>query len=81
MACAARAGPTTCALHLEVVGLSDIEQVVAIGYFEGVRLAVLVDECDFAPVSCQQNSTKAMASRARRTPRRAWADQYDHGGM
>lgn len=40
--------PAARALHLEVVGLSDVEKVIAVGDGEGVVVVVLVDECDFA---------------------------------
>ena len=44
VACAACAGAAACAFHLEVVGLCDVEQVVAVCDGEGVGLAVFVDE-------------------------------------
>ena len=40
----AGARASTRALHLQVVGLRDVEQVVAVGHFEGVRGAFFVDE-------------------------------------
>jgi len=36
------------ALHLDVVGLGNVKEVVAVGYGEGIGVAVFVDECDFA---------------------------------
>lgn len=44
MACAAGAGAPACALHFEVIGLRDVEQVVAVGYGEGVVFGFFVDE-------------------------------------
>lgn len=44
MASRARAGPSARPFHLEIVGLRNVEQVVAIGDFEGVRVAFFVDE-------------------------------------
>jgi hypothetical protein len=38
------AGAAACALHFEVVGLGDVEQVGAVGDGEGVGLRVFVDE-------------------------------------
>ena len=46
----AGAGAAAGAFHLEVVGLGDVEQVVALADLEGVGLVVLVDECDVQPV-------------------------------
>lgn len=43
------AGTAACAFHLEVVGLRDVEQIVAVGYGEGVGLRFLVYECYGAP--------------------------------
>ena len=40
----ARARASARSLHLKVVGLRDVEQVVAVGHFEGVRGAFFVDE-------------------------------------
>jgi hypothetical protein len=44
MASGAGAGAATCALHLEVVGLGDVEQVVAFAHGKGVGLGVFVDK-------------------------------------
>jgi hypothetical protein len=42
MAGGARAGSSASAFHLKVVGLRNIEEVVAIGYFENVGVAFLI---------------------------------------
>jgi hypothetical protein len=44
MACRAGAGAAASALHFEVVGLCNVEQVGAVGDGEGVGLRVFVDE-------------------------------------
>ncbi|KAF1918734.1 Rrp15p-domain-containing protein [Ampelomyces quisqualis] len=44
----AGAGAAACALHFEVVGLGDVEQIGAVGDGEGVGLQVFVDEGDCA---------------------------------
>jgi len=41
---AAGAGSTACPLHLEIVGLSNVEEVVSVSDFKMMFLAFLVDE-------------------------------------
>ena len=38
------AGAAACAFHFDVVGLGDVEEVVAVGDGEGVAVRVFVDE-------------------------------------
>lgn len=78
MACRAGAGAATCAFHLEVVGLGNVEQVVALADFEGIRLAVFVDECDVQPTAL--SAKKDMYSHATLTLHQALACLRAHGG-
>lgn len=49
-------------LHLEVIGLRDVEQVVPIGHLESVLIAVLVYKSDLAPA--RSKSSISRVSRA-----------------
>lgn len=80
---AAGAGPAAGAFHFEVVGLGDVEQVVAVGDLEGVGLAFFVDEGYFAPVGgCGVSHWGLSKSgvRAALTLRRAWGELDGRGG-
>ena len=46
--CRAGAGATACALHFYVIGLCNVEEVVAVCDFESSGMAVFVYECDLA---------------------------------
>lgn len=51
--CRTCAAAAARAFHLEIICLGDVEEVVAVGYFEGVGVLLLVDYRDFAPTEME----------------------------
>jgi hypothetical protein len=46
MTCGTRAASTASSFHLQIVRLGDVQQVVSVADFKGVRLPFFIDECD-----------------------------------